>query len=712
MDFIKFHIKCICLLFFIHTGIHAQNFSSQQKSWMFRIVMKTPSLKNNLAECFLYKQELPTLPSYYYRGEYIEGKVNWSLVDDQINSNPGLLVINFEALKSSSPGLLSELAVKLTLWELYAELALYFEKDSSFVANDTIPPLCMKMLDVLPENMKKGGLVKKKYTSVFYRVVNPSLSLLKKVEALSEVKSVSLIEQKGILDYWHKIVNEYVAQQSAIYFEWLAGRKIYYKGDLLAVGEGSASSGLLGEYEDAGDGYIQTGNGKGIGLFTYEMQIKRDQLIPKIESEAHILPLKNEPTLLHLSIWGMDGRKKPLVVIHKDDKSYLLFADFQTGLFSPDDDLVEGISYISRLKEEEEKEINMPLHNLTIEGGLLSVYQREDSLRQLIQDKVTVLELEIDSLQRTQGVSETAFDIRKRKLDVLISNLSDKDNRLQDVNRKISNVYREIERARTGLEKKQAVLGNNIQQWELNNGLYQFKDGTVFNFKTQDLIFYLDSIPVENELTVKLLAASYSLHSKLKDEVQLYINTTGGVGDFRNKYKQQEVNNKRVILEKTFWFKPDEYLLGENVILSDSLRSYCSSKKVFYTDLKALGVDSTLVSFNKNTNSYATLKNDSAFIRARRVELKLEEDGDSMFIFVKAFTDSGNTRLSKIDKKLYDSVHDLYSKQQSYNPGLSVLRLLTVVKMLERELGIDFSKEIIKVEPLNIKCKVHDFNRR
>ncbi len=702
---------CIFYLLIFSPGLFSQDFSTQQKSWLFRIVMQTPALKSNLAEYFIYKHNLPVLPAAMYRNKYKEGMVNWDLVDEQILTSPDLLSVDFETLKSLSPGLLSELAVKLTLWELYTVLARAFEKDVPFISKEDMPSLCLKMLEILPESMKKDEWIKKKYESVFYRILNPSLSLFKKVDALSEVKSISLAQQKQILDYWHKFVNDYVTQQSIIYFENLAGRKIYYNGDLLAAGEGSASSGLLGAYEEVGDSYIQTGNGKGIGLFTYEMQLKRNQLLPKIESEVHIVPLKEEPTLLHLSLWGMDGRKKPLVVIYKGDKSYLLFADFKTGLFSPDDNLVMGTSYLTRLKEEEEKEINLPLQEMNKEGGLLSVYQREDSLRQQIKHKITTLELELDSLNKIGGVSAASLDMRKRKLDVLISNRSDKDRRLQDVNQKISEAYKQIDKSRIQLEKKRAVLGNSIQQWVVKDSLYKFEDGTVFDFKTQDLIFYQDSLLQMGRLRVKLLAASYSLHSKLKDEVQLYVNTTGGVGETKNELKQTDKNIKHLIFEKTFLFNPDEYLLSDKVILSDSLLKYSLSKNVIISELYALGIDSSLKYNNKSTLPYEILKNDSSFIKARRVELKMEENNDTIFILVKAYTDSGTTRLSKTDDEIFDSVVDLHSKKQSYNPGLSVLRLISVVRKLESELGVHFSKESIYVEPLIKTYKLYDFTK-
>ena len=76
------------------------------------------------------------------------------------------------------------------------------------------------------------------------------------------------------------------------------------------MGEGSGSSGLLHEYEEVEDDETGTGTGKGIGLFTYKMLVKNNQL-ELSTTETTIPLLHDQATLLHLSLWGMDGLKSP-----------------------------------------------------------------------------------------------------------------------------------------------------------------------------------------------------------------------------------------------------------------------------------------------------------------------------------------------------------------------------------------------------------------
>ncbi len=660
---------------------------------------QTTSLKNNWDAYFIYNGDLPVLPPGIYNKVYKEGLINWPLVEMNVVNDPNLLDIDFEGLKTTSPGLLAEASVKLALWELYSEFAKEFQNTDQKKLDQHFHPVFTEMYAVLPGYMKKNGRLKKKYEPVFANLLNPSLSIVKKVNSLSTVKGLSLDQQKKIMDRWHTEIGDYVSKTSVGFFRRLSGRQIYYKGSLLAAGEGSGSSGLLKEFEEAGDLLIQTGNGKGVGFFTYEMQVKRDKLIPKIESGISIAPLTDEPTLLHLSLWGMDSNKKPLILIQKGDKSYLLFADFQSDLLSPDDDLSPGISYLDRMKELEEKDVIEPLMEIKKSGGLMTIYQREDSLKNTIQFNINSLESEIDSIQKMSDVSQAGIDQRKRLINTYLDNLRDKDKRLKALNDKMSTEYRKIDKAKERLSQMKSVLGPDIQTWEKKDSLYLFEDGTVFNFKTQDLIFNPDSSP--DKITVKLLAASYSLKSKLKDEVQLYVNITGGVDNMQNK-KEYLLGEDSVLYKHSIFFKPDEYKLPSDSILARSIVEYCKTKTTFSFDLKAMGVDSVLLNDTSvRSKKYSAIKNDSLFVNSRRVDIKLLEKSDTIRIRIRAFTDSGNTRLSMTTKDEFNNVRSLHSIRQTYNPGLSVLRLIFVIRQLEKELQQKFSIKKIEVVPLH-----------
>ncbi len=696
-------LKKVLIAFFfsmLFNALSAQGFTSIQQCWLYKIMYETSSLKSNWDSYFLYKREIPMLPPGIYNKEYREDLINWSLFEDNVVNDSNLLVIDFDSLKNSSPGILAEASVKLALWELYSEFAKAFQNTEHITSNQQKNQIFSEMYAVLPPVMKKNGRIKKKYESVFLNLLNPSLSIAKKVYSLAAVKGLSPGQQKIIMDRWHKVTGDYISKKSADYFERLAGRPIYYNGSLLAAGEGSGSSGLLKEYEDAGDLPLQTGNGKGVGFFTYEMQLKRGKLVPKIESEISIHPLADEPTLLHPSLWGMDSNKKPLILIQKGDRSYLLFADYQTDLLSPDDNLSPGISYLDRMKELEKKEITDPLMDLKKSGGLMAIYQREDSLRNVIQSKIHTLELEIDSLQKLDEASPSLIDQRKRLINSYQDNMRDKELRLKEINEKITAEYRKIDKARERLLQMKFVLGPDIQKWVRNDSVYLFEDGTIFNFKTQDLIFYPDTS--SDKITVKLLAASYSLKSKLKDEVQLYVNVTGGVNDHPQNEKVYLTGKQRVLYKKSVFFKPDEHKLYSNILLPDSLRQYCMTKKHFTLELKAMGVDSLLLQDRAvRSKPYLSIKNDSLFVQARRVDIELQEKSDTVFVRLKAFTDSGNTRLSKTTKEEFINVKALHTIKQTYNPGLSVLRLISVIRQLERELQKKFSIEKIEVVPLH-----------
>ncbi|TLX72259.1 hypothetical protein E9993_18260 [Labilibacter sediminis] len=699
------------LLWVSMTTLFGQDFNAQQKAWLYKIVMKTPPLKRNWEEFFVYQGKLPANVDRYAVNGRIVTKVRekWDLIEDSIIVNPDILLIDYAGIRKTSPGLIADASVKLALWELYVILKEGYDQSPPFSINKTARYFHDELFKVLPSDLKKDGKVHKKYASSFYMLLNPSLPLNKKAGILSDIKKLPVSRQKAILEKWHHLVLEYVEKQSAIYFKNIVQDDTYFKGNLVAVGEGSGSSGLLSEYEKGGSEWIETGTGKGIGLFTYEMATKRGELTPRFESDVYINTLVAEPTLLHLSLWGMDSNKKPLILIKKDGKSYMLFADILSKEISPDPNKTKGISYLDRLVEFELKKITIPGEELNKSNGLLSIYQKEQSKKEVILGQIETLELEIDSLNKLESFNPQAKESRKEKIIVHLSNLTNKENRIKKLEKKISDEYRKIDQARSKLNEMQAVLGDDIQTWTKRDSVYTFSDGTIFNAFTQDLIFAEDSILKKVE--VKLIAASFTLYIDQKDEVQMYVNTTGGVNRFSAKedVAVNKVGIPDTIFNQSFYFEPDEFDCGcalgsEYYDLFKKIGTAVANKeKEIKLVLKANGVESSESSVTKvNSSAYLNeLSNKTEYKNARRVDIEVVEESENYIFVINGYADAVNSRLSKLSHNNRSKYQKYYSQEQSLNIILSALRVSFALSELMRVAGLDLSEGVIQLIPLN-----------
>ncbi len=701
--------------FFIGNSVNSQNFNTQQKFWLYKIVYKTPSLKRNWSDFITYQGAFPTREVKIVKGGIlnIQHLPDWDLIKKQILQNPDLLTIKFDEISKSSPGLIADASVKLTLWELYSILADGLSEEIPFSSHETAVYFKNKMVTTLPSVMKKGTDVKEKYLPVLYDILNPSLPVYQKSASLSKVKKVSIQSHKKVLDKWHQLVRKYVEDQSDKYFNILAQRSIYFKGQLLAAGEGSGSSGLLREFENKDGGGINTGTGKGIGLFTYDMLIKKEKLVPQFETTTNTGALKNEPTLIHLSLWGIDSNKKPLIVIENKDNSYLLFADYTSNEICPDPNASMGISYMDRIEEFEYEKIEKPLIELNKNNGLLAIFDRENRTKDQIAAKIKSLELEIDSINKLEEINETAISTRKSKIDINLKNLTNKESKLSDLQRKISGVYQNTDRSEKKLDKMKSALGKNVQPWTKQDSIYTFADGTQFNYHTQDLIIYTDSF--SEPIKISLLAASFSLESERKDEVQLYINSTGGVKGKRLNEGIADINKSDTLLTKTFYFETDVFELHtsftsqEKAIISGLTNADNKPSKTLTLNLLANGVDTVIHSnIQKDKQSYQTKNRLENYKRARRVDIEIIETSNAYQVNITGFADAGNTRLSKLPKTTRLQFANQAHRIQSLNPYLSSLRVLSAASELENILNLDLSGYQIFIYPLNKKLSVKE----
>ncbi len=643
----------------IHSGT-SQNLSNEQEAWLYRIIQKTPVLYRNWDSYLQFDTEA-------FEQNSIKGpKVDYDAIEYYQINKPQSLNINWNKIKSSSPGLISEASTLLAIYELNHQLVKTYKQGSY---NDSLYDNFSKQLEpYLPGKTKT-----RKKAPILQQIIHPSLPLNNKVKALTDDYKLSAREQQKLLTQWRSLLNEYFLQRSRYFFEQISTANEFHNMLLLAAGEGSGTAGLLYEKEKHPEDINKAWYGKAIGLFTYDVDIKRDKVRPNEKTQGHISTFNSSSASLHFSMWGLNSSFKPMVVISSKDKSYLLFSDINSMELSPDPKRGKGLSYIDRIEQYRDKNITQPLKELQQESSLATILDKEIELKENIENNLEQLELEIDSLQKLSPLPEAAINHRKKLIESHLTNLTQKEVRVKNVQNKLSTEYRKIDNARERVRKMNTVLGDNPQDWIEENNEYIFNDGVIFRKSTQDLIFP-DSLKPE-QINIDLLSASYSLKGEQRDEVQLLVNsTTPPAIKTRASIKPVTVDTF------TFksYFRPDEYIS----ILLDTEKHQLDSIKHISLLLKTKPIHLKANSPKK----YESIEREcslpiSELGQLRTALARLIIKGDTAEVEIISSTDPVPTRLSKLPADLRQKL-GIDKASVHNNNYLSALRGLYMLNQL------------------------------
>ncbi|MCU4175613.1 coiled-coil domain-containing protein [Carboxylicivirga sp. N1Y90] len=635
----------------------AQNkLSNEQKAWLYRITQLTPVLQRNWDTYFTFDKAPFTKTSF--NGTLIE----YDAIEYYQSYNPESLKIDWQKIASSSPGLIAETSTLLALYELNQILLEAIQEESS---QDSIyNSLSQKLSKALPAKTKKQE-------QIIQTIIHPSLPLKIKTEKLGRKYKLNAQEQKVLLNAWRATLNTYLTQRSQNFFKQLSPEGHYYEMLLLAAGEGSGTAGLLYEQEKHPDGTDKRWYGKGIGLFTYEMRVRKESIVPKENTRSTIGQLNSSQPSLHLSLWGLNSSFKPLVVVTVDNKSYHLFSDFKSKELSPDPQHGLGVSFIDRIEQNRIKLIEKPLKELQGEGSLTSILEKENRSKEKIETKLSILETEIDSLQKLEPISENAINYRRNSINSLLNSLSDKTERIAKVERKLSDAYRNIERAEQKIASMNEQLGPNPQTWVMDKHQYVFSDGVVFDRNTQDLIFK-NGIN-EDEIQIHLLSASYNLKGEQRDEVQLLVNSTSSPQP-KTEIEITEAHFINDTITESGYFHPDAFTLNEISYPSYSLINTFPDTLNYQVHLKSKAIRLRADS----PKSYKDLKREKEFPlselgKHRFAQLECIRTKDEVLITITSSCDPVPTRLSQLPRELRKRLK-ITEASVSHNHYLSALR--------------------------------------
>ncbi|MBS2212010.1 hypothetical protein KEM09_11375 [Carboxylicivirga mesophila] len=630
--------------------------TTQQEAWLYRIVQKTPALSNSWKEHFTFNTEP------FQRVQQGELKSDFDAIFNYQQQFPESLQINYQAIKTSSHGLITEAAIKLTLWELNEELkACIYHPDNR---NHALWVQFSKPLIALLPKIKS-----KKQEEAIKTVMHPSLPIFKKIETLEALK-LDAMEQKEVLNRWSQMVADYCQVRSQYFFSILSDGAHMVNTAFLAAGEGSGTAGLLYEEEINPNDSSQLWYGKGIGLFTYQLRTYQKSVRLKEHLSTTMQLPAGQRVALHTSLWGLNSSFKPMLIITDDTISYHLFANFDTKTLSPDAHLGEGISHFDRIEQYRHKHIIEPLKELQADNSLTTIFNKELASKAAVEDEIHQLEAEIDTLLKYEPDNTNAISYRKRLIDSKLHILSDKEQRIRTLNEKLSKENRDIIQAEEQLKEMVELCGPNPQTWQKQGENYVFPTGVKFDFQTQDLIF--PSHPSKRTLQIRLLSASYSLRGKQKDEVQAYVSLT-------NAAEPPQPLLSELDTTFSYYFHPDEYHSYNthylDTILIEQLQHY-QAVAIHFTHSDVLKPQSADYHYPDRQREYKLPMTGDAL--KRQASIKLFEQGDTLHIAVNASTDPVASRLSQsagtLKKQL--SVTKTSTTNNSYLEALRALQTI------------------------------------
>ena len=649
----------------------------KQQAWLYRIVQKTPVLERNWGHFFRFDE------GAFIKVVYGQYKTDHDAITQHQIEFPESLQINYDSIALTSPGLISEAAIKLTLWELNEALKNCIYRPEQ--CPDSIYQYFSQPLQkVIPHKLNS-----KRSAAVLACVMHPSLPISIKIEQLSKRYKLDVSVQKKLLNKWRQLVTEYALTNSQKYFKLFSSGQSFDGITFLAAGEGSGTAGLLYETELNPEDSTKNWYGKGIGLFTYEVKTSKGQLRPLSQSTEQVELPAGKPSSLHVSLWGLNSSFKPMIIITNGSKSYHLFADFTSRELSADPTMGSGISHMDRIDQYQSKKIEPLLKDLQKEGSLGAILQKEYGVKAEIESNLSRLEAEIDTLQKEENPSQPAIDYRKKLIDTNLTNLTKKEHRITDLERKLSHEYSKIASAEKKLAEMQNLLGPKPQVWKKVDHQYFFEDGVIFDTQTQDLIFPVSETAVS--LDIRLLSAGYTLEGQQKDEVQLYVSLTNAPAN------QEIIKAEALHLQHTFFFYPDEY--NSFTPLPDSLitilKNAISNKKkqlfiqVTIAPLPDSLIHPTITAIRSYPDRDREFKQPiSSTGQNRKVVMDIHQHGDTLFITASGSTDVVPTRLSTVDPDIREQLGITHSSTKN-NVYLSALRAMGMIQNLFSSIEIE-----------------------
>ena len=234
--------------------------------------------------------------------------------------------MNFNELKKSSQGLLSEVATKMALQTTYRELKRRDEIKIEGISDSVYVNFLRELSNNLPDKAVRIKNSKRIPISEIMDVLDPNIIFNNRVKELNKLKNFKLVEQQEIVNVISESIRSFIQNKSYEYFLKIGGKSGFYKSILLAAGDGSGTAGLLHEKELIRGSKQSLGNPKGVGLFTYDTKIvsgheNMQSIVANQTTVREFEAMKNGYTNIHFSMWGFNSRQQSTVVVTREGTS-------------------------------------------------------------------------------------------------------------------------------------------------------------------------------------------------------------------------------------------------------------------------------------------------------------------------------------------------------------------------------------------------------
>ncbi len=689
------------LLLFISHFFLGQNsmLTPEEKAILHHVVIKSPALNRNLGEYFKYAGDTIYF-LYKSKGEPLpDSIIDYDSIEKIIVYEPSLLEVNFNELKKTSQGLLSEVATKMALQTTYRELNRRDEIKTEGISDSVYVNFLRELSTSLPDKAVRIKNGQRTPISTIMNVLDPNIIFNNRVKELNELKNFKLVEQQEIVNVISESMRKFIQNKSYEYFLKIGGKSGFYKSVLLAAGDGSGTAGLLHEKELIRGRRNSLGVPKGVGLFTYDTKIvsgyeNMQSIVANQTAVREFEAMKNGYTNIHFSIWGFNSRQQSTVVVTREGQSYLLYASKLSKELSPDSTFGDGQTLHTNIKRLEFKSIPFVDNEINGEEGLrywVEHYSKalEDNLL-----KIKETEFELDKNRYAQNKTQKKTSFLQDRLSALYNRKPQIEKQLKRAKKGLAIEEERLKRFRVRLAELKMFTGDFQVKYSNFGYVYTYADGCTFNAFTQNFVIP-DSLKAKN-FTVRVITIGPDAISQHVDEVQLQVGIT--IGEPEDKLPND------FYLEFDDAFASDQFELGnfslnpvELYEVSKQLHgSYLHGGNV-YLELLANGIGEIrggeiisssreeLDNYPGNTDEErAGARGCQEFTELRHASLSFTMEENNLVLTVSSFTDPVKSNFSKKYTKI-KSLKEKYSKL-SENDLLSAFRTFFICERFMGEL--------------------------
>lgn len=652
--------------------------TAEENARMYHVVQKSPVLKRNLNPFFAY-----TGDTVYFKYNDAEDKLD-SIVDfdsiaQHIIYEPSLLKVDHYGLSTAPAGLLTELASKMALYQLYKELKDRNKEQPEGITDKAYQYFLDTLVLKLPNEVtrRKNGIDVPSKQIV--DLIDPNYFFNQRVTALLGIQSLEQVRHKTVIEAINYATRSYLQYKGKEYFSKICNARPEFTTNLIACGDGSNTFGLLDEREKIYKQKNELGDPVGLGLFTYEPKFisaggNRQQLVPEQSSVLQFEPLTNEYTNVHFSLWGFNRDQQTTVAVYREDNMYLLYANKLTKELSPDTTFGKGTTLQSIIKQLEDFAIPKVDEEINGKDGIRAKLTDKDTSYRDVLMEIVETEIELSNLRYNGLKNKKKTKKAQNHLAWLYSRKKTIETQQKELMEHLHDAEERYARLQERLFELKSYINYNEIKYTHFGYIYTFEDGVTFNANTQDLVFP-DTLELD-DIQVRLITFGENALALHVDEIQLLTSVSKG--------KPQDFDLHDFSLTFSDLFAPDDYQLKEIKInqkqhfeLSKLLNSILVEKSELVFDLKGNGVgvmmEGTVVdakeieedSYPGETDEEKKMSRESDQYKPLRLSnLSFKKVGLELKLDVASFTDPVKSKFSyrvgglNDFKKQYDKITD------------------------------------------------------